>query len=1533
MPFWLLLGGASLLPAAAQSIPPAKGGGDPAYFRTEAAAQRAASTSRLGPRLARYRALSVDLTGLAAALASAPDRTRMGSAPLVLRLPLPDGTSQRFSIWVAPLLAPALARQYPGVLTYGGQGLDEPDARLSLTLSPGSLQYQLLRTRRTGDVYLEAARDNDTVHYLNYYAQDVLLPAGGAGGCGTLPEAIVSPTKPTSERAALKGTARLNFAVPVGPVLTVYRLVVETTKEYTAGRTNTAVMADVASLINNVRAIQEDELAVSMSLVNVHFYQVGADGSYDQTNSPQMIDQNRMNAETEFGVGTFDLGHLLATSGTGLAYRGTVGNPNTSGGMYTLRAGAVSGNLNRTTPSSYYSTSVIAHEMGHQFNATHVFNTSQGSCGPYPVAANAPPSPYSPISAWEPGKGSTIMAYTDGGCDTPVSNVIEARSSSYYNGGSLAQMRAYIEGIPSVGTQTASGNHPPVVSVPIDRTIPQGTPFRLTAVGSDPDAVDVLRYNWEELDLGGPANLTTPQVAGTAVPLFRSRVGTSSGAVRYFPALAHLTGTPTASDTVSEQLPTVARPMSLRCTVRDDHKVGGTAVAASTVSNVVGGLVQSRTVVLTVSAANATPFAVLSPSLSGISWSAGSTQTVTWNGVGTRSSAVNCQTVNVRLSLDGGKSYPTLLAAGVANVDDASGTVSFTVPNVTSTSARVMVEAADNYFFDISDNPFTITAGVSPVLITSLSPTSGPAGTLLTLSGAGFGTSATGLSISVGGVAAPIQGTVTDARVSVSVPASALTGPVVATVTGRSTGNGTASGGLFQVSPVLSGVSPATGPVGAAYTLSGYSFGGATRVSFNGTETRSFTLNTTNALNTLSGAVPLGATTGAVVVYTAGGASNSDIGFTVVPFLVSSVSPALNTGAGSSGPIFFSFNAPVSAASVGTQPLLVNSFEAGGRLPVGITTSGSTLSASLSAPPRAGELISYTLLASTSSTAGAALPQAYVGQYNIRTRARLSQQGALNLATGTHPNQVLSGDLNGDGFLDLLSVNTAAGTLSVLLNNGSGTGFSAAPGSPITVGANPRGAALADFNNDGKLDVLVASNGGSGTLTLLPGLGTGEFSPALSITSAGAVQNIAVGDVNGDGLLDFVSAQAYTNVGRATVGLGTGSFSSAASAFTISTYDGLDLTSLQAVLADVNEDGRLDLISANSSGSVSYRLGDGQGGFSGGANLPAAGANALAVADFTGDGHLDLAVTCPTAAGAPFLVWLGNGTGTFGPNPNFTLSPSGGGFAYTLSAADYDGDGVQDLIAPRSAFPTDAGVDVFSYNAATNSFSVPVIVTSQGMGSSPNAVRLVDLNNDRTLDFALANPAANGLSVALTSPGALPVELVSFEGVRQSDGTVALRWQTASERANAGFIVERSLDGQVFASLSALLPGHGSSSSAQAYGYVDRTAPGSALYYRLHQLDVDGQSAFAPPVRVAPALELAPALLVYPNPGRQQVSVQLTGVERSAEMLVLVDPLGREVRRLPAPMDNTPLRLSLRDLPAGLYIVRCGRLSQQLVVE
>jgi hypothetical protein len=318
---------------------------------------------------------------------------------------------------------------------------------------------------------------------------------------------------------------------------------------------------------------------------------------------------------------------------------------------------------------------------------------------------------------------------------------------------------------------------------------------------------------------------------------------------------------------------------------------------------------------------------------------------------------------------------------------------------------------------------------------------------------------------------------------------------------------------------------------------------------------------------------------------------------------------------------------------------------------------------------------------------------------------------------GFQAEAVAAADLNGDGKPDLVVVNAcggdsscAGGTVGVLLNNGSG-----AFGTAVTYATNgwlAPAVAVADVNGDGKPDIVVSNNCASdpgnascstdGNVAVLLGNGDGTFHAAVAYDSGGFLaQSVAIADVNGDGKPDLMVVNRYGSTpdgsGDGTVAVllsnGDGTFQAAVN------YDTGALQSEAVAVADVNGDGKPDLVVANmcqvgtcdlvgdESGSVSILLGMGDGTFTETTNYRSGtyGTNAVAVADINGDGKLDIAVSstcegprsqdCGLAGVA--AVFLGNGDGTFQYSAGYEIFGVGPG---RVRIEDVNGDGKPDLV-------------------------------------------------------------------------------------------------------------------------------------------------------------------------------------------------------------------------------------------------------------
>ena len=330
---------------------------------------------------------------------------------------------------------------------------------------------------------------------------------------------------------------------------------------------------------------------------------------------------------------------------------------------------------------------------------------------------------------------------------------------------------------------------------------------------------------------------------------------------------------------------------------------------------------------------------------------------------------------------------------------------------------------------------------------------------------------------------------------------------------------------------------------------------------------------------------------------------------------------------------------------------------------------------------------------------------------------------------GYDAQSVVVADVNGDGKPDLLVAN-GNGAVGVLLGNGDGT-FQAAM-SYGSGGQDAESVAVADVNGDGEPDLLVAN--GNGVVGVLLGKGDGTFQAAMSYGSAGAsASSVAVADVNGDGKPDLVVANscASSDCANGSVGVllgnGDGTFQAA-----VSYSSGGGYTDA-VVLGDLNRDGKLDLVLASeyatnsvTNGSVGVLLGDGDGTFQAAVSTstptPLEGIRSLALADFNGDGKLDLAV------GAGNFLLLGNGDGTF--QTPIELGAGGPGIA----VGDFNRDGKPDLavggitvLLNISAFPTTTTITSSSNPSAFGqSVTFSATVTAKASGTLTGTVKFMD---------------------------------------------------------------------------------------------------------------------------------------------------------------------------------------------------------------
>lgn len=601
---------------------------------------------------------TLDVAGMKSYFNSVPelkDSDRKDNAPIIV-LPMPDGTKAKFRIWKSSVMAPGLASQFPQIVTFTGQGIDDKYATIKLDFTELGFHAQI-KSVVAGDSYIDPYAKQDINNYIIYKKSDLIDK--NPRSCGV---------KDEEDSPLGKKNAQKTVAPSVGNQIRVFRLAVACTGEYAVAATGTATptvaqtLSAIVTSVNRVNGVYEQEVASRLVLVdneaNVVFTNATTDPFNGNNNAGTLINESQTQIDLLIGNANYDIGHTFSTGGGGLAGLGVICNA-------TNKGRGITGSPNPV--GDPYDIDYVAHEVGHQFGGPHTFNATTGSCSGNRSAANAV----------EPGSGITIMAYA-GICGS--TNNLASNSIPTFHTKSYQSITTKVQSTTCQVTLPVN-NFAPIVNAGGDYTIPKSTPFRLEGSATDIDN-NPLTYSWEQNDVGPAGDWNAP--TGNA-PLFRSYVPVTVP-YRYFPKL-----TDVINGTVSkgEVRPSYARTMEFRLTVRDNN-AGCAGVANDDAIITVDG--------------NSGPFNVTAPATS-VSWAGNSTQTVTWDVANTTAFPVNAATVNIYLSTDGGLTYPTLILASTPN----DGSEAVTIPNVNTTQARIMVAAETNVFYNINPVNFTIT--------------------------------------------------------------------------------------------------------------------------------------------------------------------------------------------------------------------------------------------------------------------------------------------------------------------------------------------------------------------------------------------------------------------------------------------------------------------------------------------------------------------------------------------------------------------------------------------------------------------------------------------------------------------------------------------------------------------------------------------------------------------------------------------------------------------------------------------------------
>jgi hypothetical protein len=401
----------------------------------------------------RYAAVRIDLAQARSELQDAPRAA--DRAGMEFSVPTPAGGTERFLLHATRTMEAELAAAHPEITTYAGRSLENAGTTIALDITPMGLHASVRDPQGQRAWYVDPAYDRPgTTTHLSYYG-------------GAVPRAedeFIERETPEIRQAMHKKARLAKAGAPV--TQKIYRLAFVTDPSYAAYFGTDTVLAEKTTLINRVNQIYNDDLAVKMLLIDetdelnldTEAKATGANGpcgahpcfdprigdpdndagTYGQLEfcDGPTLGRNRVVLGQLVGAANYDVGHIgLGVNGGGIAYLGVVGWDYKGGGCTGLPE----------PKGDFFAIDYVAHELGHQFSGNHSFNGDQWNCGP---------GNRNPDTSFEPGSGSSVMAYA-GICRQ---DNLQPHSDPYFAAGTVDEVNAYLNNptLPVVEVQTVS---------------------------------------------------------------------------------------------------------------------------------------------------------------------------------------------------------------------------------------------------------------------------------------------------------------------------------------------------------------------------------------------------------------------------------------------------------------------------------------------------------------------------------------------------------------------------------------------------------------------------------------------------------------------------------------------------------------------------------------------------------------------------------------------------------------------------------------------------------------------------------------------------------------------------------------------------------------------------------------------------------------------------------------------------------------------------------------------------------------------